>query len=251
MNANETIVHFTRKSANGKTGPIPVTTSAPDTCPDTCPLKAGGCYAKGGPLGMHWRKVGAGRGDSWQALCDNIAALPDGQLWRHNQAGDLPGIGDLIDHEPLKALVAANKGRRGFTYTHKPVLRLGVDAGNREAVKHANDNGFTVNLSADNVAHADELLALNIGPVAVVLPLEYQRAHKGAEWLETLEAYRARLDTLPKTTPAGAPLFVCPATYRDDVTCESCQACQRQRRSVAGFPAHGASKRKASAVAEG
>jgi hypothetical protein len=49
--------HFTRKSQNRKTGPIPTTVTSADTCPDACPLKAKGCYAKGGPLAMHWRAL--------------------------------------------------------------------------------------------------------------------------------------------------------------------------------------------------
>lgn len=228
----ETIVHFTPKSANAKTGPIPVTTSAPNTCPDSCPLKAGGCYAKGGPLGMHWRKVGETRGAGIDALCEQIAALPEGQVWRHNQAGDLPGVGDLIDHAPLQALVEANKGRRGFTYTHKPVERLGIDAGNRQAIAYANANGFTVNLSANDLAHADRLAALEIGPVAVVL----DSAHTGNT-----------------RTPEGRPVVQCPATARDDITCAKCKLCASNKpgRPIVGFPAHGASKRKASAIAAG
>lgn len=33
---------FTLKSANSKTGPIPVTTTSSDTCPNSCALKASG-----------------------------------------------------------------------------------------------------------------------------------------------------------------------------------------------------------------
>lgn len=251
----ETIVHFTPKSGNGKTGPIPVSTSAPNTCPDTCPLKAGGCYAKGGPLGMHWRKVGVDRGDSWQALCDSIAALPDGQVWRHNQAGDLPGENTRIDADALRALVVANHGRRGFTYTHKPVLdgSSTFAAANRAAIGAANAYGFTINLSADNLAHADQLADLNIAPVAVVLPAELERKSTGKGkakvWTETLAEYRAR--TKDVKTPAGRHVPICPATYRDDMTCERCQMCAHQNRPPVGFPAHGASKRKASAIASG
>ena len=48
-------------------------------------------------------------------------------------------------------------------------------------------------------------------------------------------------------TPAGRRIVVCPATYRDDVTCASCQLCQRaERKIIVGFPAHGQSRAKAS-----
>ncbi len=51
-------------------------------------------------------------------------------------------------------------------------------------------------------------------------------------------------------TPAGRRIVVCPATYREDVTCASCQLCQRaDRKVIVGFPAHGASHKKASTVA--
>jgi len=69
-------------------------------------------------------------------------------LWRHNEAGDLPGEGDDIDVPKLRALVQANRGKRGFTYTHKPVLD---NPQNAVAIKCANQNGFTVNLSADSI----------------------------------------------------------------------------------------------------
>ena len=83
--------HLTPRSSNKKTGPIPVSTTSRDSCPDTCPLKnGGGCYAGSGPLSLHWDKVGTDRGVSLESFCDTIRALPKGQVWRHNQAGDLP-----------------------------------------------------------------------------------------------------------------------------------------------------------------
>lgn len=240
MTATATII-FSAKSSNAKTGPIPVSTSSAETCPDACPLKAQGCYAKYGPLGMIWSamtKAGPnatfknGRSEvatkSWPDFLKAIRLLPKDTLWRHNQAGDLPGIGDSIDTVALADLVKSNKGKRGFTYTHKPVAD---NATNRKAVKSANANGFTINLSADNLSEADELSALNIGPVVAVLP----DTVNGNEKIYT---------------PNGKRVVVCPATYRDDVTCQSCGLCSiRTRSTVVGFPAHGAAKRKASAVA--
>jgi hypothetical protein len=206
--------HFTRKSANAKTGPIPVTTTAAESCPPSCPLTTS-CYAKQGKLSLHWNKVTAGeRGGTLDDLCASIAALPDGQLWRHNQAGDLPGTGDHVDAIALAQLVRANTGRRGFTYTHKP-----MSGENAAAVASANASGFTINLSANDLAHADELAALAIGPVVTLLAPDV---------------------TANTVTPSGRAVIVCPATQRDDVTCASCQMCQRATRStVIGFPAHG------------
>lgn len=88
------IVNFTEKSRNAKTGPIPVSTTSNETCPAACPLKASGCYAEAGPLGMLWRKLSAGGsafGLSWSEFCAKVAALPEGIMWRHNQAGESAG----------------------------------------------------------------------------------------------------------------------------------------------------------------
>jgi hypothetical protein len=216
--------HLTLKSENAKTGPIPVSTTGAQTCPTVCPFRKdaeGGCYAAGGPLAMHWAKVTEGsRGGDWSTLCAQVASMPDGQVWRHNQAGDLPGDGVNIDADALAALVASNTGRRGFTYTHYDPAQ-GVNA---ESIAHANRSGFTVNLSGNNLAHADQLAALNIGPVVVVLPAD------------------AKGNT---QTPSGRKVVVCPATQRDDVSCATCQLCQRQRDAIVGFPAHGSTKKRA------
>lgn len=235
---------ITEKSKNAKVGPIMVVTSPSSTCPSTCPLSGGGCYAKGGPLAAIWRGLDAteaggtfanGKGQvevkGLDALIDAIKRQ-SGKLWRFNQAGDLPGLGNAIDSSIMADLVIANHEAkaRGFTYTHKPVghnSRLERD--NMAQVKRANERGFTVNLSADNLDHADELADLAIAPVAVVLPID---------------------QTSNTTTPKGRKVVVCPATIRDDVTCATCGLCARQREAIVGFPAHGAAKRKADAVAK-
>lgn len=209
-------VHLTLKSANVKTGPIPVSTTAKESCPTDCAMRAG-CYAASGPLALHWAAVSAGtRGTSWGEFTQAIAALPEGQLWRHNQAGDLPQTGGTIDAVKLGQLVHANIGRRGFTYTHHR------DTQSLAWVKHANAWGFTVNLSANDLQDADVLADTGAGPVVVVLP---------------------STQTENTTTPAGRKVVVCPATQRDDVSCATCQLCQRQRSTIVGFPAHGTKKR--------
>lgn len=210
--------HITLRSANSKVGPIPVTTSSRKFCPDACPLKGGPCYAEMGPLALHWNKVTDGtRGITLSALCATIAALPDEQLWRHNQAGDLPGDGKYLDEADCRALVAANKGKRGFTYTHYSPWYVR----NSRILLAMNQGGFTVNLSADTLSEADKLASLNIGPVVVLLPPE---------------------QTSNCETPRGRKVVVCPATQREDVSCATCQLCSRQRETIVGFPAHGPRK---------
>ena len=113
-------VHITRLSSNAKTGKMPVTTSEESTCPTTCPFYGGSCYAKSGfHLRQHWQKVSnKERGTDWQALTDFVKGLKPNQIWRHNQAGDMPHFEGHIRLDLLKDLVQANKGRRGYTYTH-------------------------------------------------------------------------------------------------------------------------------------
>jgi hypothetical protein len=150
-------------------------------------------------------------------FCDEIRALPRNQLWRHNQAGDLPGVGSEIDVGMMRDLISANKNKKGFTYTHKY-----ESPENLAIIKEANQNGFTVNLSANSLKHADTLASLDCGPVVVVLP---------------------STQTTNTVTPEGRKVIVCPATYKDNVTCASCGLCQKQRSAIVGFPAHGKRQR--------
>ena len=212
-------VNLVRVSANKKTGPIPVSYTTPESCPDACSLKKNGCYADSGPVHYAWRRAES-HGVEWQEFCDKVAALPKLQLWRHNVAGDLPGQSNTINPQALRELINANKGKRGFTYTHYP---LNV-AGNRKAIALANARGFTINVSRETYSEADEAIKYGIAPVAV---------------LQEIDAPKVSY------TPAGNKVVTCPATYRDNVTCQSCELCYNiNRRVIVGFPAHGVSKRK-------
>ena len=219
--------HITPKSKNAKIGKMAATTSTATTCPTACPFKDNGCYAESGPLKLHWLKVTKGeRGDDWSTFLDKIKELPAGSKWRHNQAGDLPGDTQDLDSTKCVDLAKANDGKRGFTYTHYDVLD---NFQNAITVNMMNHLGFTVNVSANNLEHADQLCDLDIAPVATVLPIE---------------------QTTNTVTPKGRKVVVCPATYKDDVSCADCMLCEkRDRKVIVGFPAHGTSKKKASVVA--
>jgi hypothetical protein len=232
-------VHLTLKSGNAKTGPMPVSTSEAKTCPSTCAFygqrpdpgtidSKSKCYASGGPLYMHWRTI-AEKGLPWDAFCAAIARMPAGQVWRHNQAGDLPGEGHIVNAKLLAGLVKANQGKRGFTYTHKPVTGKGAHvARNRKAIAKANAAGFTVNLSADTLAQADELSSLGIGPVVCVVPSDAP-------------------DKL--TTPEGRTAIVCPAQRVEDMNCLKCQLCSvGSRKAIVAFRAHGAKTKQIDAA---
>src|SRR6266478_7736912 len=225
---------ITEKSANQITGPIMVTTSPRFTCPQNCAFKkhgtgplAGLCYAEHGALGgFVWTLLDrsqAGRSIlngtrvyGFDELLYIIRSLPAGTLWRHNVAGDLTSNDQrTIDAIALRLLTEANRGRRGFTFTHFDVLTNPI---NRDAIRDANANGFRINLSGNSFEHADELAALNIAPVTVILPTGSKGNTK---------------------TPQGRTVVVCPTNTRAGVTCATCQLCSRMRSTIVGFPASG------------
>jgi hypothetical protein len=222
-------IAVTEKSSNKKTGKILVTKSEKDTCPPSCKFYRDGCYGETGPVSWHWKKVVMGTNATgtkidvkWKTALSKISNLPDDSLWRHNEVGDLPS-GKTYEHisaKFLNQLVFANKGKRGFTYTHKHKIEE-----NFKLIKDATDNGFTINLSGDNVDHADMLVKKKSGPVVVVLPLEVNKNFK---------------------TPDGNLVVICP-NITDNVTCKDCGLCQiATRKTIVGFPAHGVRKKTVS-----
>jgi len=229
------MILFTPVSGNKKTGPIPVSTSPKETCPSACPLKKSGCYAASGALNIHWMRLTQKKtGEEWNSFLSKIKSLRAGQLWRHNQAGDLAGDNNKIDRKKLRELTAANKNKRAICYTHKPVLNGQASASivksNREAVKEAVKNGFVINLSANNLNHADKLLELGIAPVVAIVPTEQ------------------KTNCL---TPNGKRVVICPASVRENVNCSVCGLCARANREyVIGFPAHGTAHRVVNEIAK-
>ena len=216
-------VHITARSSNVKTGPIPVTTTERASCPTTCPFYDKGCYAKSGPLALHWRKVSNGeRGTDWQGLTKFVRSLPERQLWRHNQAGDLPHVNGQINGSLLGELVRANKGKRGFTYTHHK-LDVGL---NTWYIATANQLGFTVNVSTES--KSDAVASYRKGlPTVVVVPSDH-----------------ANSDVVD-----GVKFVTCPAQTDDTMTCAQCGLCsQSSRTCVVMFKAHGNARRHVSSL---
>jgi hypothetical protein len=222
--------HLSLVSDNTKTGPIPVSTTSKNSCDLRCPLMDHGCFGDNFPLSLHWDKVSSGeRGMSLEEFCERIADLPDGQLWRHNQVGDLPGnrFTGLLHAAKVRRIVYANQGKKGFTYCHYDPTK----PQNARILKWANENGFTVNLSANTLPQADAYKDLAIAPVTVVLPIQQKTNVK---------------------TPKGNLVVVCPAETHDGVTCESCGLCAwKDRQVIIGFPAHGIRKKQAELVSIG
>ncbi len=222
--AAEPKVTWAEKSGNKKLGGIPGATVSPETCPPACGFYGKGCYAEFGASGHHWRNV-EHNGLEWPDFLARVRALPKNQLWRYAVSGDLPGNGNSISETQLAALVMANRGRRGFTMTHKPMTPI-----NQALVECAVSDGFTINLSADTLREADEKYELGIAPVVVTLPLGSPEKQK---------------------TPAGRDVIVCPAQTRG-LDCASCELCQKpKRKAIIGFLAHGQMKKTVSRIANG
>lgn len=223
------LTYFVQTSENRKTGPIPQSYSPSISCPTTCALKGAGCYGETGMTRIFWNRLDRGLiGLSWDEFLSKIRKIEPGRLWRHNVVGDLgDGGGARLDQPRLRQLVAANRGRKGFTYTH-----LGLDGeGEREAVQEANARGFTVNLSADTLQKADSLRETVSAPVVVIVPSD------PASW--------------PSQTPEGRRILVCPATTHGK-TCLECRLCYKADRNfLVGFPSHGTRKALVDRIAAG
>jgi hypothetical protein len=182
--------HLTPNSANRKTGPIAVTTSSAETCPTSCGLK-GFCYASGGKLVFHWRKVTAGKlGAEFVEHIRQIKQLPIWVPIRLNQAGDLPGNGKTISKRQARALITAAgaAGRVAWGYTHYR------DRRSLEFLASLPNSGAVINVSSDNPTGADRIDAA-LPRVTVIESPEVKR------------------------TPAGTVIVHCPAQARSDVSC--------------------------------
>ena len=174
---------------------------------------------------MHWAAVTRGeRGQPLREFMAAIAALPAGQLWRHGQAGDFPHTSGRISRRYLRAIIAANRGRNGYTYTHHS-LAIGENA---SLIRSANRNGFTVNVSTESMAAADSAIAAGL-PAVLAVPSDEERV----TW----------------QTAAGNRVLVCPAQRSDTKTCADCKLChKRGRRVIIAFLAHGIGRRKVNAA---
>ena len=218
--------HLTRVSGNKKTGPIPVSTSSKETCPDTCPFKGNGCYAEGGPLRIHWSKVTDGeRGVDEEQFLREIYALPRYTPWRHNQAGDIPHVNGVIDRDHLMRLTEANNRKKGFTYTHHDLRDENV-----ETLRMANEGGFAVNVSVDNISQVDDVKKKGL-PMVCVIPSDSPNVMH---------------------TDGGTKIVACPADKSDRVSCSTCALCADSKRDyVIGFRPHGSGKKKVDIIAKG
>ena len=218
-------VALTAISSNRKTGAIPTSTTEKASCPSTCPFLLKGCYAKGGPQNIHWSAISRGeRGMVWSEFTSAIRKLKRGQLWRHNVSGDLPHSDGVIDSAKVSALVDANRGRKGYTYTHHI-----LNNENLAIIQESNKNGFTINASCESVDVADSVMTEHGIPAVAVINSEESRRFF--------------------TTTSGRKVIVCPATVHDNVSCADCGICANANRSaIVAFPAHGNAKKSVNQI---
>ena len=222
MNINKMKFHFVKKSGNKKTGFMPITYNSRLSCPDSCIFKkdnGGGCYAETGYYTrLNWDKVTSGeRGGTFKELLNNIKALKPATIWRACVAGDIPSNNKgEISRTYIKGITEANKSLKGYTYTHN---RLDIGE-NISLLKTANKQGFTINISTETEAAADNAVLNNLPAVIVVKSTEKRRS-----WF----------------TKNKNKILVCPAQDETkNVNCIDCGLCQsRPKNLIIAFLAHG------------
>ncbi len=232
-----TNAHFTAQSSNAKTGPVAGTTISDDSCPDSCALKfrrdaagtieldaagkprRGPCYAKHGPIGMHWSMVSSGkRGGNYRATLDNLRSVPRKRLIRHKFAGDDPHVNGAVIESDYLYKVECTGTNPHIDYTHHEPSEH-----NLAVWKAGRARGFIQNLSADSVVDADRKFDTGF-PVTVVLPIDAPKV---------------------SYTPVGRKIVACPAESAN-IQCVDCKLCASERPYIIGFRAHGTMKKSLS-----
>ncbi len=207
-------------SSNHKTGNIPTVSRPQWSCPTSCPLMGQGCYGENS--GAHGRP----------SIFDMVAKSPKrttmadlvSRKWRTVPRGIRFGIvGDFLDRfgrPDLDYIEATNTTAnalpwKAWAYTH--AWRL----------LKASMFSYTVRASVQSREEAEEAIA--------------------AGWrLALVDPGPDAPDTLIGSTIAGQRVVQCPATNRDNVTCESCLLCARDVPTIVAFPVHGTRRSAAS-----
>lgn len=212
---------FSARSDNAKTGDIPqawVTgprglerAASMASCSATgCKLLGGGCYARRGTVATGFASH-VKRGPV--SIEDALAKRsPSARFVRFSALGDVSAcVPDAVD--AIAAVRSAGLGVVGYTHGWRDPSAAPLRG--------------QLLASCETLTDVDAAVAAG-WRASVVLPV-------GAG---------------PTKTPAGHHVIVCPATRRNDVTCNRCGLCDGARRGpVIGFPAHGRQARKATALA--
>ena len=230
---------LTRYSGNEKTGPIPVSTVSRRTCPLSCPHYDTSCYGLYGRVRFWWDKLTDEGGLTFEEFMEKLSKIPYASVYRHAQAGDLPGEGDNLDEEKLSLLARAARYVRGIAFTHKPLAprkNVGEEVWQRNlgiyqrwwARRKRGKLGLTVNVSCDTFAEVDHAMDQGF-PTVCSVPTGSPKIMR---------------------TPQGRRGVQCPAVWSEHIQCANCgghakgSLCWRVDRDYfVTFPAHGAGKR--------
>lgn len=228
---------FIHTSTNRKTGYMPVSYSPRQTCPDTCPLKNGKCYGESFPVVLHWNRYSNDKKDNYDYFIDEIKLYRKynkNNLWRHNVVGDLViDTNNKIHAKKLYQLVKANNKGAVICYTHHHIVK---DKNGKDVLSRYNINriteaikeGFTINLSANNIKEAKELKNKTGLPVATVLDVTKNQYKKYSE--KQKKDYKKEL--------LADNVTVCPEQTHQ-VKCIDCKLCSNYKRDrIIGFLSH-------------
>jgi hypothetical protein len=215
-------------SHNAKLGPVAATyASIEASCPASCSLKGNGCYAHGGNVALHVRRLDASKASPLMAARDEADAIdasprPRGKALRLHVAGDCSTI-------VAANTVAAASGRwleRGggpvWTYTHAW----------RSVPRTMAWERVSALASIETAADAKVARRAGYAPALVV-----------AEHPADGRAWKAN----------GITWIPCPAQTRDNITCADCRLCWddaklKARNAGITFAVHGSRKRRALTV---
>ena len=215
---------FVMHSGNSKIGASAATyASIAKTCPSSCPLRGEGCYAQGGNVGMHVRRLDARTADMSADDCARLEALeieaasygaPKGHPLRLHVSGD------ATTARRAGYLARAAKRWQGpvWTYTHAW----------RNVPRHAWGR-VSVLASCEQAWQASAALDAGYAPSLVV-----------SEHPADGKAYRDAF---------GTKIIPCPSQTRG-VLCTECKLCWQDSklvkdRAAIAFSAHGVSKKRA------
>lgn len=144
--------------------------------------------------------------------------LPIGSMMRGAVAGDLPGIGDDIDHGALRQLARVAQSRQldVMFFTHKWQTRTAA----------VRVEGVTINASCDTYAQVDVARSRGM-PAVLAVPQDWNPVSH---------------------TPGSTPLVECPAgkpTPTGPLQCTQCKYCWKgDRKAAVVFRAHGSGAKK-------
>lgn len=167
----------------------------------------------------------------WGDFCVYVRENTEpGEFVRLQDAGDFPkdpSVPGQIDREAIGQLLPSCVGRKACAFTHHEVLfgKISDSAvlSNRAVIQACNKVGLTVNLSGNDLEHADRLADLGIAPVVAVVPEDFPAT--GGK------------------TPDGRPVIVCLHQVGKVKDCKSCGLCAvPTRKAIVGLRLHNVGK---------